>query len=69
MNIVKIPKKLRNIFDTLRSGQIEVGLEQLEKIKNFEPQKAIVKAEINYFSDSYEIAMENDEYGLLFDEQ
>lgn len=69
MEIVKIPKKLRNILDTLRSGQIEIGLEQLEKIKDFEPQKAIVKAEIDYFKDNHEIAMTNDESGLPFDEQ
>lgn len=69
MEIVKIPKKLRDILDTLRSGQIEIGLEQLEKIKDFEPQKAIVKAEINYFNSYHENAMENDENGLPFDEQ
>lgn len=34
MSIVKIPKKFRDILDTLRSGQIVIGLEQLEKIKN-----------------------------------
>ena len=69
MEIVKIPKKLRDILNTLRSGQIEIGLEQLEKVKDFEPQKTIVKAEINYFKDNHEIAMENDENGLPFDEQ
>ena len=69
MEIVKIPKKLRDILDTLRSGQIEIGLEQLEKIKNFEPQKAIILAEINYFSENYEVAMTSDENGLPFDEQ
>lgn len=69
MDTVKIPKKLRDILDALRSGQIEIGLEQLEKIKDFEPQKAIVKAEINYFSNDYELAMMNDENGLLFDQQ
>lgn len=69
MSIVKIPKKLRDILDTLRSGQIEIGLEQLEQIKGFEPQKAIVHAEINYFNSNYEIAMTNDESGLPFNEQ
>lgn len=69
MEIVKIPKKLRDILDTLRSGQIEIGLEQLEKIKDFEPQKAIILAEINYFSENYEVAMTSDENGLPFDEQ
>lgn len=69
MDIVKIPKKIRDIFDTLRSGQIEFGLEKLEKVKEFEPQKAIVKAEIDYFSNNYESAMTNDENGLPFDEQ
>ena len=69
MEIVKIPKKLRDILDILRSGQIEIGLEQLEKIKDFEPQKAIVKAEINYLNGNHENAMENDENGLPFDEQ
>ncbi|MHC8947996.1 hypothetical protein [Sphingobacterium hungaricum] len=69
MDIVKIPKKLTTILDTLRSGQIEIGLEQLEKIEGFEPQKAIVHSEINYFSDNYEIAMSNDEMALPFDEQ
>lgn len=69
MEIVKIPKKLRDIFDTLRSGQIELGLEQLVKIKDFEPQKAIILAEINYFSSNHEAAMTNDEKALPFDEQ
>ncbi len=69
MEIVKIPKKLRDISETLRSGQIEMGLEQLEKIKDFVPQKAIIKAEINYFNSNSEIAMTNDENGLPFDEQ
>lgn len=69
MDVVKIPKKLRDIFDTLRSGQIDIGLEQLEKIKGFEPQKAIVNAEINFFCNNYEIAMTNDENGLSYDEQ
>ncbi|MBX3253594.1 MAG: hypothetical protein KF862_05585 [Chitinophagaceae bacterium] len=69
MNIVKIPRKLRDIFAILRNGQIEAGLEQLEKIKGFGPQKAIVKAETGYFSNDYENAMANDENGLPFDEQ
>lgn len=69
MDVVKIPKKLRDILDTLRSGQIENGLENLEKIKGFEPQKAIINAEINYFSNNYENALTNDENGLPFDEQ
>lgn len=69
MSIVKIPKKLRDILDTLRSGQIEIGLAQLEQIKGFEPQKAIVHAEINYFNSNYEIAMTNDENGLPFNDQ
>ena len=69
MEIVKIPKKFRDILDILRSGQIENGLEQLEKIKDFEPQKAIVLAEINYFSENYEMAMTNDEMALPYDEQ
>ncbi|MEN5086094.1 hypothetical protein ABE426_06460 [Sphingobacterium faecium] len=69
MSIVKIPKKFRDVLDTLRSGQVEIGLEQLEQIKGFEPQKAIVCAEINYFNSNYEIAMTHDEKGLPFDEQ
>lgn len=69
MEIVKIPKKLRDIFDLLRGGQIETGLEQLSKIKDFEPQKAIAKAEISYFRSNYEDAMTNDENALPFDEQ
>ncbi|MBB5623542.1 hypothetical protein HDE69_004628 [Pedobacter cryoconitis] len=69
MDIVKIPKQLRDILDTLRSGQIESGLAQLAEIKEFEPQKAIVLAEFNYFSSNYELAMVNDEKALLFDEQ
>jgi len=69
MNIVKIPKKLRAISETLRSGQIEMGLEQLEQIIDFEPQKSIIRAEINYFRSNCETAMTNDENGLPFDEQ
>lgn len=69
MDIVKIPKKLRDILDTLRSGQIESGLTQLAEIKEFEPQKAIVLAELNYFSSNYELAMANDEKALPFDQQ
>lgn len=69
MSTVKIPKKLRDILDTLRGGQIEIGLEQLEQIKGFGPQKAIVHAEINYFKSNYEIAMTNDESGLPFNDQ
>ncbi|MFH6993732.1 hypothetical protein [Flavobacterium sp. FlaQc-48] len=69
MEIVKIPKKLRDVFDVLRSGQIEQGLEQLSKIKDFEPQKNIAKAEISYFKSNYEDAMTNDENALPFDEQ
>jgi hypothetical protein len=66
---VNIPKKFKDILDLLRSGQIEIGLEQLEKIDGFEPQKAIVMAEINYFSEKHETAMTYDEYALHFDEQ
>ena len=69
MDIVKIPKKLRDILDTLRSGQIELGLGHLAEIKNFEPQKNIILAEINYFSSNDELAMANDEKALPFDEQ
>ncbi|WP_400260875.1 hypothetical protein ACFX5U_12395 [Sphingobacterium sp. SG20118] len=69
MSIVKIPKKFRDILNTLRSGQIVIGLEQLEKIKGFEPQKAIVNAEIDYFNSNYESAMTNDENGLPFNDQ
>lgn len=69
MSIVKILKKLRDILDTLRSGQIEIGLQQLAHIKGFEPQTAIVYAEINYFNSNYENAMINDENALPFDEQ
>lgn len=69
MDIVKIPKKLRDLFDILRSGQIELGLAKLTEIKDFEPQKAMVLAEINYFSSNDELAMTNDEQALPFDGQ
>lgn len=69
MEIVKIPKKIRDILDLFRNGQIENGIELLEKVKEFEPQKAIVFAEINYFSSEYENAMKNDELALPNDEQ
>lgn len=69
MEIVKIPKKLRDVLDTLRSGQIESGLAQLAEIAAFEPQKSIVLAEYNYFSSNDELAMENDEKALPFDGQ
>jgi len=69
MEIVKLPKKLKDALNTLRNGQIELGLAQLEKIKGFEPQKALVKAEINYFMDNPEEAMSFDEQALPFDGQ
>lgn len=69
MSIVKIPKKLRNIFDTLRAGEIEEGIRQLAQIKGFEPQKAIALAEINYFKGDYAAAMAQTEEALPFDEQ
>lgn len=69
MEIVKIPKKLRDIFDILRNGEIDLGLELLEKIKGFEAQKAIVYAEINYFKSNYDEALHFDETALPFDEQ
>jgi len=69
MNIVKIPKKLRDVSETLRSGQIESGLEQLEQLTGFEPQKAIIRAEIGYFRGDCETAMTNDENGLPYDGQ
>ncbi len=69
MAIVKIPKKLKDILNILRNGQIEEGLEQLDKIKDFEVQKAIVKAEINYFKGNYQEALLYDEQALPFDDQ
>jgi hypothetical protein len=69
MDIVKIPKKIRDILDLLRAGQIEIGIELLEKIKGYEPQKAIVLAEINYFSSEFENAMKNDEIALPNNQQ
>jgi hypothetical protein len=69
MEIVKIPKKFRDILDLLRNGKIENGIELLGKIKGFEPQKAIVLAEINYFSTEFENAMKNDEIALPNDQQ
>jgi hypothetical protein len=69
MAIAKIPKKLKDILNILRNGQIEEGLEQLEKIKDFEVQKSIVKAEINYFKSNYQEALRYDEQSLPFDDQ
>ena len=69
MEVVKIPKKLKDILSILRNGQIEEGLEQLEKVKGFEAQKAIVKAEISYFRGNYKEALDFDEQALPFDEQ
>jgi hypothetical protein len=69
MNIIRIPSKLKVALSTLRSGQIELGLEQLDKIKGFEPQKSIAKAEINYFISNYEEALYFDELALPFSDQ
>ncbi len=69
MEIVKIPKKIRDILDIFRSGQIEYGIELFDKIKGFEPQKALVLAEINYFSSEFESAMKNDEIALPNNQQ
>lgn len=67
MNIVPIPKKLKDIAAQLRNGDIENGLEKLHSLEGFEPQKAVIRAEISYFSNSCEKAMDEDEFALLHD--
>lgn len=69
MSIVKIPKKVQGILAAIRNGQVAKGLEQLDSIKGLAPQKALVRAEINYFRGKYEEALDCDEQALLFDEQ
>ncbi|KIA88072.1 hypothetical protein [Kaistella jeonii] len=69
MDVVKIPKKLKTIFQEIRDGNIELGNENLKNYKDFEPQKNIVFAQMNYFESNYEQAMLNDENSLLFNEQ
>jgi len=69
MSIVKLPKKLRDVFDVLRNGEIESGIEKLANISGFEPQKEIALAEVCYFKENFEEAMTHDENALPYDEQ
>lgn len=57
MSIVKIPKKMRAILADIRNGQVASGLERLSSLKGFEPQKALVQAELSYFRNEYEKAL------------
>ncbi len=67
--MVKISVKLRKALQTIRSGQIEMGLAQLAAIKGFEPQKASAAAEVAYFQGDFAAAMHLDEQALPFDGQ
>lgn len=69
MSIIKIPKKMRDILADIRNGQVDSGLERLDSLKGFEPQKATVRAEIGYFRSEYEEALTHEEQALPFDEQ
>jgi hypothetical protein len=53
MDVVKIPAKLRKALQTIRGGQVDVGLEQLAVLKGFEPQKASAAAEVAYFRGNF----------------
>ena len=69
MNIVKIPKKLKDIFQEIRSGNIENSIEKLIEFSNFDVQKNIVFAQLSYYQNHYQEAMNFDEKSLLFNEQ
>lgn len=69
MSIVKIPKKVQGILAAIRNGQVADGLAALAASKGLEPQKALVRAEINYFQGRYEEALSCDEQALPYDEQ
>lgn len=66
---VRITKKVREALDTLRAGEIKTGLELLSNSKGLEAPKAIVQAELGYFTEDYEHAMTNDEFALPCDDQ
>lgn len=59
--VVRIPKKLAAVFDTLRGGDIENGLAALDAVAGFEPQKAAAKAETAYFQSDFARGMDWDE--------
>jgi hypothetical protein len=67
--VTKLPKKIRTILIDFRKGKIEDSLIELEKIEGFEPQKNLIKSQINYFQEEYENAMNYDEKALPFNDQ
>jgi len=69
MSIEKLPKKLKDIFTEIRSGEVEQGINNLNSIKGFEAQKNIALAEIFYYNDDYDSAMEKDESSLLHEDK
>ena len=69
MAIVSIPKKLRDAFSAIRSGETETGLAMMDGVKGFEAQKSVARAEVAYFREDYDTAMSHDETALLSDGQ
>jgi len=69
MAIVSIPKKLRDAFVAIRSGDVDKGLSLMDGVKGFDAQKSVALAEIAYFREDYESAMSHDETALPCDGQ
>ena len=59
--IVSPPKKMKTICDEIRSGNIDSGINQLNKIPGYIPQKNAILAEIAYFDSRYDDGMLLDE--------
>ncbi|WP_370900057.1 hypothetical protein [Chryseobacterium gossypii] len=64
--IVKIPKKLRDIFSLIRNGEIEIGIDKLNALEDFTAQKGVALAEVYYYQSNYNLAMTFDENSLLY---
>ncbi len=64
MEVVKMPKKLRDAFDLIRKGRIEDGLAVFPSVGNFEAKKYLALAEIAYFKEEHLTALEYDEKAL-----
>lgn len=61
VEVVKIPKKFRDICDLIRNGKTQEGIAQLEAYnKGLENQKKAVLAEVAYFEGRWEEALQYD---------
>lgn len=60
IEVVKPPKKFRDICDLIRDGQAEQGLEKLGAYNALEHQKWAVLAEVAYFGGDFETALDYD---------